>query len=112
MSKKRPIITAFEKGEGSRSSCSKNPAYGRRELKHYPALPPFTCDLKKAIVLLDQWAKDRVITLLEVDYHPSTKDQNDETYCSYHLRIGYSLEYNTALKQIFDEKHKAGEVFF
>lgn len=104
------MAVTFEKGEGSRSSDSKKPAYGMRELSQYPVLQPFPYDSKKAIALLDRWVKDRITTLPKVHYLPSPKDQKDERNDPYHRRIGHPFEQCITFTQTFDEKHKAREV--
>lgn len=50
----------------ARSSGSKRPTFERNE--KYPVLPPFPYSVKRVIVLLDQWVRDRVIRLPYVEH--------------------------------------------
>lgn len=60
MQRKRPILVAINDTREAGPTSSKRP-YEKKE--RYSALPPLLSDTKRAIVLLEQRVKDRVIRL-------------------------------------------------
>lgn len=68
------MVLTFKKLKRAKPSKSKKLAYGRRETKQYPVLPPLPCNVKKSTALLEKWVKDRVINLHEVEYLLSLVD--------------------------------------
>lgn len=84
--RKRPMIAAVEDGREARPSKSKKPSFrqnykanNRQGKKSYPVLPSFPCGIKKALTLLNQWVKDKVVTLPHVDQLPYEEDQQGPT---------------------------------
>lgn len=79
MSKKRPIVAAIEKEKGARSSSSKKASLeGGQVIPSSTTLPLWGTD----VVLLEQWVKDHIIILLELEFLPSLAKQNDAKYYS------------------------------
>lgn len=54
-------VMILENTKGDKLSNSKKPAYDIKEPRQFSILPPFSCGVKKAIALLEQWMKGRVI---------------------------------------------------
>lgn len=79
--------------------------YNRRETRRFHILPPFPCRAKKAAALLEQWMKDDVVRLLDVEFLPSSVDLKDPRYCPIHRKKGHMLEQCATFRMI-DEKHK------
>lgn len=71
------MITTLEKGKEAKPSNLKKPVYGRKEPRQFLVLPTFPCAVKKATILLEEWVKEQVIHLIEVNYISSLKAQKD-----------------------------------
>lgn len=76
-------------------------SYGKKETRRYHVLPPFLCGSKKATALLEQWNKDNVVNLPEVDFLPSIRDRKKR-------RIAHTVErmvilWNSA--SLLEDKH-------
>lgn len=55
-------------------------------------LPPFLCGTKKGTAFVDQWIKDGIIHLPEVEFLPSVADKKDARYSLCPRREGHKLE--------------------
>lgn len=91
-SRKRTMITTLEKGKEAKPSNLKKPVYGRKEPRQFPVLPTFPCAVKKATILLEEWVKEQVIHLIEVNYISSLKAQKDVRCSLNHWRKGHTLK--------------------
>lgn len=74
-----------------------------------PTLPPFPCDPKKVENLLDNWVRDRDITLPEVHHLSSCEEQEDSMHCPT-MKRGHILEHCIPFRKVFDEKQSMREV--
>lgn len=52
---------AIGKGKGVKASGLKKVSYGKKEATRVLTIIPLPCEAKKAVALLWQWVKDRVI---------------------------------------------------
>lgn len=66
--KKRSVIMTVEKDKGAKASNSKNASYGRMNTRQYLVLPLFLYGRKNAKELLEQWVKDCVSRLPEMEF--------------------------------------------
>lgn len=69
MPKKRLVIVAVLKGKGPEVQFKEYFIW--KEIRSFPALPPFRCGVRKAIALLEQWIKDAVICLPKIEFLPT-----------------------------------------
>lgn len=86
------MTATLGKGNGTKASSLKKPAYSRRLTRKYLVLPPLLYGVKKAAALLEQWVKYRAASFLEVEYLFSDADQKDTRHCPYHRKKGHMLE--------------------
>lgn len=86
------MITTLEKGKEAKPSNLKKPVYGRKEPRQFLVLPTFPCAVKKATILLEEWVKEQVIHLIEVNYISSLKAQKDVRCSLNHWRKGHTLK--------------------
>lgn len=71
--RKQPMIAAVEDGQGATPPRPKKPSFRQgyrnnkqQEKKSYPVLSTFSCGIKKALALLNQWIKDETIVLPQI----------------------------------------------
>lgn len=87
--RKRPIVIAFEKDQGTSSLSSKGLSY-KHERKTFPVLPRCPFVMKKATTLLEQWVKDSVVILSYVDHLSDQAYQRNAKCCPFHHQKGHS----------------------
>lgn len=101
------MIAVVEKHNGVKASSSKKASYDRKETKAVPVLPPFPCRAKKAVTLLEEWVKDRIIRLLDVEFLSSFSNQKDVKFCLYYRRKGHTLEQCVSFRRISTRNTKS-----
>lgn len=78
-------------------------AYGKKETRGYPVLPPFPHGVEKAIAIIEQWVKDHNSRMLKAEFVPSVAYQKDARYYPYHESRGHMVEQCFIFRRIFDE---------
>lgn len=89
--KKMQMIATVEKDQETKGSGKMKMPYSKKETRRFHVLPPFLCKAKKAAALLEQWIKDNVILLPEVEFFPSVRDRKDPRYYSNHRKKWHTL---------------------
>lgn len=63
---KETIELKPEVRRGEPKASSKKVSYGKKDIRSFLALPPFSCSVKKGVALLKQWIKNDVVHLPDV----------------------------------------------
>lgn len=100
------LVATFDRERDlDRPSQGTNP--GKMRAQEVSILPPFPYGLRKVIILMDKWVKNRSVSLPEVQsFHPC-EDQENPMYCPYHEKKGHTLE--LSFRKVFNKEAQWGK---
>lgn len=59
---------------GEPKASSKKVSYGKKDIRSFPALPPFSYTMIKGVALPEQWIKNDIVRLPDVEFLPTNRD--------------------------------------